>query len=130
LAIEKNLQKAKVSGRVRQSDVFQFLKNVGTSGDKFHIIFADPPYEKMKSGEGFTEKLLGDEVLPQLLGEGGVFVLEKRPGENVPGTGLWNLLRQKTYGATEVLFLTAINADRSQTNLVRRSLGEGGSAIS
>ena len=115
-AIEKNLQKAKLLGRVRQADVFQFLKNAGTSAEKFHIIFADPPYEKMKSGEYFTDKLLSDPALPVLLEPDGLFVLEKRPGEKIPQTEFWQLIRRKTYGATEVLFLSAINASPDRTN--------------
>jgi 16S rRNA (guanine966-N2)-methyltransferase len=105
--IEKNLAKAGLTGRIRQQDVFSFLKNAGAAADKFQIIFADPPYDKMKSGEGFTEKLLGNEVLRQLLDRNGVFVLEKRPGETLPETELWQVTRQKKYGATEVLFLSA-----------------------
>jgi 16S rRNA (guanine966-N2)-methyltransferase len=103
-AIEKNLAKAKLSGRVRQQDVFEFLRR-SSFAEKFRIIFADPPYEKTKSGERFTEKLLANAALAQLLEPGGVFVLEKRPAERVPDTELWNVIRAKTYGATEVLFL-------------------------
>lgn len=106
-AIEKNLAKTKLAGRVRQQEVFHFLKNAGAIGERFQIIFADPPYDKMKSGEGFTDKLLSDEALPRLLESDGVFVLEKRPSENIPDTKLWRVDRQKTYGATEVLFLSA-----------------------
>lgn len=112
-AIEKNLSKARVSGRVRQADVFRFLKNAATSDEKFRVILADPPYEKMKSGERFTDKLLGDPALPNLLESDGLFVLEKRPAETVPEAKLWKLVRQKTYGATEVLFLTPIRNPQS-----------------
>jgi 16S rRNA (guanine966-N2)-methyltransferase len=103
-AIEKNLAKARFKGRVRQQDVFGFLKSAGA--EKFRIVFADPPYEKMKSGEPFTEKLLDNEVLPNLLESGGIFVLEKRPSEKLPALKTWELIRQKKYGATEVLFLS------------------------
>jgi len=103
-AIEKNLAKTKLSGRVRQQDVFEFLGR-SSFAERFRIIFADPPYEKTKSGERFTEKLLANAALAQLLEPGGVFVLEKRPAERVPDTELWNVIRAKTYGATEVLFL-------------------------
>src|SRR5438034_8479517 len=41
-------------------------------------------FRSTKSGEGFTEKLLGSKALPQLLGPGGFFILEKRPGESLP----------------------------------------------
>ena len=106
-AIEKNLAKTKLVGRVRQQEVFSFLKNMRASGDTFQIVFADPPYDQMKSGEPFTDKLLSDEALPHLLEANGVFVLEKRPSEKVPDTKHWRIDRQKSYGATEVLFLSA-----------------------
>lgn len=111
-AIEKNLQKTGFEGRIRQQEVFSYLKGAGA--EKFRIIFADPPYEKMKSGQRFIERLLGDEALPGLLEAGGVFVLEKRPGEELSGTRLWQVDRQKTYGATEVLFLSAIQDPKSE----------------
>jgi 16S rRNA (guanine(966)-N(2))-methyltransferase RsmD len=103
-AIEKNLAKTNLRGRVRQQDVFEFLRR-SSFAEKFRIIFADPPYEKTKSGKRFTEKLLANAALAQLLEPGGVFVLEKRPAERIPETELWNVIRGKTYGATEVLFL-------------------------
>ena len=111
-AIEKNLAKTRFKGRVRQQDVFGFLKNAGA--EKFRIIFADPPYEKMKSGEHFTEKLLGNQHLPTLLEPDGIFVLEKRPSERLPDLSQWKLTRQKAYGATEVLFLSAIRNPQSE----------------
>ena len=107
IAIEKNLAKAKLVGRVRQQDTFSFLKGATQFNDKFRIIFADPPYDQMKSGERFTDRLLEDPNLPHLLEENGLLVLEKRPSEEIPEINLWNLIRQKTYGATEVLFLSA-----------------------
>jgi 16S rRNA (guanine966-N2)-methyltransferase len=108
-AIEKNLKKTKLDGRVRQQDVFEFLKRGGPM-ERFRIVFADPPYEQTKAGERFTEKLLSNEPLPQLIEPDGVFVLEKRPDEDLPETKFWRLLRAKTYGATEVLFLSAISS--------------------
>jgi 16S rRNA (guanine966-N2)-methyltransferase len=112
-AIQKNLAKTQLAGRVRQQDVFSFLKNAAAAAEKFQIVFADPPYDKMKSGERFTEKLLANETLPRLLELDGVFVLEKRPSEELPPTKLWQVSRQKTYGATEVLFLSAIRNSQS-----------------
>ena len=107
-AIEKNLAKTKLKARVRQQDVFDFLRQ-RTDAEKFQIIFADPPYEKTKRGESPAEKLLNDETLPQLLEPEGNFVLEKRPGERLAEMKLWKSIRQKTYGATEVLFLSIDN---------------------
>ena len=105
--IEKNLAKTKFEARVRQQSVSDFLR-YASGTEKFQIVLADPPYEKTKSGERFTEKLLTSKKLSELLAPGGVFVLEKRPGEALPETKLWHVARQKKYGATEVLFLSAI----------------------
>jgi 16S rRNA (guanine966-N2)-methyltransferase len=106
VAIEKNLAKTGFKGRVRQQEAFSFLKNAEAAGEKFEIIFADPPYEKMKSSEPFTGKLLENETLPVLLELTGIFVLEKKPDEPIPEMKLWRLIRQKAYGGTEVLFLS------------------------
>jgi len=105
--IEQNLAKTGLKGRVRHQDVFDFLRQA-SDAEKFQIIFADPPYEKIHRGESHTEKLLNNGSLPQLLEPNGIFVLEKRPNEVLPKLKLWRILRQKTYGATEVLFLSAI----------------------
>jgi 16S rRNA (guanine966-N2)-methyltransferase len=113
-AIETNLAKTKLDAPVRHQDVFRFLKNTGALGEKFRIIFADPPYEKMESGDRFTDKLLEDKTLPGLLETAGIFVLEKRPGEKVREMKLWTIDRQKKYGATEVLFLSPIRSPQSE----------------
>jgi 16S rRNA (guanine966-N2)-methyltransferase len=103
-AIETNLAKTNLEGRVRHQDVFDFLSR-RSSADEFQIIFADPPYEKSHRGRTHTETLLNNEVLPQLLEPNGTFVLEKQPSETISELKLWRVIRQKTYGATEVLFL-------------------------
>ncbi len=103
-AIEKNLAKTKLNGRVQRQDVFDFLRPRLNTG-KYEIIFADPPYEKDAHGERYTEKLMRSESLPQLLEVGGIFVLEKSPGEALPDVECWRVLRRKKYGATEVVFL-------------------------
>ncbi len=102
--IEKNLAKTKLKGRLRHQDVFDFLRQA-SNADKFRIIFADPPYEKTKHDKSYTEKLLNNKNLSQLLEPHGIFVFEKRPSETVPEKQFWRVIRQKTYGATEVIFL-------------------------
>jgi len=107
--IEGNLAKTKLKGRILQQDVFDFLRRT-SAAEMFDIVFADPPYEKTEEGQRFTEKLLANEALPQLMDANGIFILEKRPGEALPETTQWRLLRQKRYGATEVLFLSQSGA--------------------
>ncbi|MEY2495610.1 MAG: rRNA (guanine966-N2)-methyltransferase [Verrucomicrobiota bacterium] len=103
-AIERNLARTKLKGHVRKQEVFAFLRSA-QGRDPFRIIFADPPYEKTKSGGEFTRLLLEDEQLAEMLEPSGIFVLEKRPAEQMPPMPLWQITRTKKYGATEVLFL-------------------------
>ena len=107
-AIERNLAKTNLKGRVRQQDVYEFLRQ-SASTETFQIIFADPPYEKTVRGESHTDNLLQNERLPQLLNANGIFILEKKPADIFPETKFWRVIRQKTYGATEVLFLQSIS---------------------
>jgi 16S rRNA (guanine966-N2)-methyltransferase len=103
-AIERNLAKAKLVGRVVQRDVFDFLRRP-IARENFDIIFADPPYERTSDGESFTDLLLANSHLMEILEPGGMFVLEKAPAEKMPEPASWRVTRAKKYGATEVLFL-------------------------
>jgi 16S rRNA (guanine966-N2)-methyltransferase len=127
--IAANLARTKLKGRVRQQDVFDFVRRA-SGAEPFDLIFADPPYEKTHDGERFTEKLLANEAMPRLLKKpSGIFVLEKHPGEDVPEMPQWRLLRQRTYGATEVLFLVAICKQR-RSDSARSAIPNRQSAIS
>lgn len=106
--IERNLARTRLEGRVRKQDVFAFLKSARIP-QPFRIIFADPPYEKAKSGGEFTQLLLESTQLAGMLEPSGVFVLEKRPAEKMPPSELWDVTRARRYGATEVLFLQRTN---------------------
>ena len=108
-AIERNLGRTKLEGAVRKQEVFAFLRSARLA-ESFRIIFADPPYEKTQTGEGFTQLLLDSGELAGMLEPSGVFVLEKRPAEKIPSTALWHVTRARRYGATEVLFLQRIAA--------------------
>ncbi len=103
-AIEQNFIRTKLRGRVRAQEVFAFLEAV-VPNERFDVIFADPPYEQTKTGGFFTRLLLQNAKLPRLLARSGTFVLEKRPAEELPEIGAWQIARAKKYGATEVLFL-------------------------
>jgi 16S rRNA (guanine966-N2)-methyltransferase len=102
-AIERNLTRTRLEGRIRRQDVFAFLRS--PRRESFNIILADPPYEKAKSGGEFTTLLLEDPQLAEMLEPLGTFVLEKRPAEQLPQMPLWKVTRARAYGATEVLFL-------------------------
>jgi 16S rRNA (guanine966-N2)-methyltransferase len=100
-AIERNLTIAGVKGRVYVRDVFRYIE---TATEVFEIIFADPPYDAAPGGKAFTDLLLKNPRIPQLVAAEGVFVLEKRPRERLPESASWNITRVRRYGATEVIF--------------------------
>ena len=103
-AIEKNLAKTNLKGRVRHQDVFDFLRQ-RSNAEKFQIIFADPPYEKFHHGESYTEKLLNNERLATIAGVRRHFRFGEEAQRQLSlETKFWRVVRQKTYGATEVLF--------------------------
>ena len=103
-AIEENFVRTKLRGRVRRGEVFAFLE-AASPHERFDIIFADPPYEKTKNGGEFTRLLLDNRKLADLLEPDGVFILEKRPEEEMIAPALWEIVRARKYGATEVLML-------------------------
>lgn len=109
-AIERNLSQTGLTGRIRKQDVFDFLSHSSTI-EPHDLIFADPPYDKSKLGDAFTKLLLRNDRLPARLTTGGIFVLEKRPAERLPPTEFWDVLRRKTYGATETIFLQRKEAE-------------------
>ncbi len=104
VTIEQNLARTGLQGQLRKQDAFIFLRGM-TSGQKFRIIFADPPYHQTVSGVSITKKLLTCAKLPEILEPGGLFVLEKHPAEKMPDAPFWKVRRAKVYGATQVLFL-------------------------
>ena len=107
--IEQNFIRTKLRGRVVKQEVFAFLESA-LHAELFDVIFADPPYEKTKSGGEFTRLLLSNRQLAALLDPSGTFVLEKRPAEQVVSSDLWEIARARTYGTTEVLFLRRADA--------------------
>jgi 16S rRNA (guanine966-N2)-methyltransferase len=81
------------------ADVYEFLKR---GADPFDLIFADPPYE-----EADLPRLL--EVLRDVLAPGGILVFEMRSREPYSMPPDWNLIKEKRYGGTRMLFLEPPN---------------------
>lgn len=102
--IKRNLIKTHLQGEVLQMDVFSWIDRLARPGS-FDIVFADPPYAKAAGERDFGTELLASPSLPGTLAPGGIFVLEKLPGEPFPRGMAWECVRLKKYGATEVAFL-------------------------
>jgi 16S rRNA (guanine966-N2)-methyltransferase len=70
-------------------DALKVLNQLGTRGERFDLIMADPPYGEKNVGrrsESFAQRLLDQPNLPELLTPGGLFVLghTKRDTLEVP----------------------------------------------
>ncbi len=86
-------------------DVFTALART-LATRRFDFVFADPPYTTADQPQDFAARLITNEHLPTILTPGGLFVLEKSPRQPLPvEPGGWEIVRQKRYGTTEVLFL-------------------------
>jgi 16S rRNA (guanine966-N2)-methyltransferase len=103
--IRRNLEKTRLAGAVVQvMDIFSYLDRLAPKG-AFDFIFADPPYAKAPGERDFTPELMASAPLADALAPGGLFILEKMPGQPIPVGTRWELLRERRYGATEVAWL-------------------------
>ncbi len=105
--IRANLEKTRLLGGAELLclDVFVYLGRAA-SGQPFDLVFADPPYTTADQPVDFAVRMLASAELVARLIPGGLFILEKSPGSPLPeDLGGWEIIRQKRYGTTEVLFL-------------------------
>jgi 16S rRNA (guanine966-N2)-methyltransferase len=83
-------------------DAIRFIKKrLVTEG--FHIIFCDPPYEKM-GRDGMLGDLLEALGAGDILMPGGLFVMEQDAGEGLCRHTGWRLVDDRVYGQTRLRF--------------------------
>ncbi|HEX4084533.1 MAG TPA: 16S rRNA (guanine(966)-N(2))-methyltransferase RsmD [Chthoniobacteraceae bacterium] len=104
-SIRKNLEKTRLAGGIVQMmDIFSYLDRLAPKG-AFDFIFADPPYARGPGERDFTPELMASAPLVGALAPGGLFILEKIPGQALPLGARWELIWERRYGATEVAML-------------------------
>jgi 16S rRNA (guanine966-N2)-methyltransferase len=116
-AIKANLEKTRLEATVVRSDVFRFLERTDQT---FDLIFADPPYSKRPKDPDLAAKLIASTALKSHLGADSLLILEKTSGDLPLENWGWTVIRDKTYGSTHVLFLTASEPEskpRMDTNV-------------
>jgi 16S rRNA (guanine966-N2)-methyltransferase len=105
--IEDNLRHTKMEerGRIVNRDAHEFLRQSEGREKPFDVIFADPPYARKKGdfNHGFT--LVKSAEIAAMLAPTGLFVLEIMPGEKLPETPHFTVVRSRRYGKTETVFL-------------------------
>lgn len=113
--IVQNLAKARLTGaQVACTPVESWLKGRGRSaGERFDIIFADPPYAKQGDDRDWNALLLSVPELPALLAPDGLFVLEcfAKNGPVPPPDALWRAVDERRYGDSLLVFYQLPTAD-------------------
>jgi 16S rRNA (guanine966-N2)-methyltransferase len=105
--IEDNLKRARLrGGRVTKAEAFATVRRLTEAGERFNLIFADPPYAKKQGDTDHGKNLLDSPMVHQLLGPGGILVLEtmvtKHDSSVIAG---WEVIRDRAYGSTRILIL-------------------------
>ncbi len=99
--LRANLQAAGLVERaeVWRADALRALRRLAQRGDRFDLVFLDPPYRS-----GWLERALRALATAPVLREGALVVAEGARGEAVEVEGM-EVVWQRTYGDTAVAFL-------------------------
>jgi 16S rRNA (guanine(966)-N(2))-methyltransferase RsmD len=89
------------SGRVLPKEALAALKALETGGERFHLVFLDPPYAR-----GLTEKVLGHLATSALIDAATVIVAETAARDALPEAfDRLRLFDRRVYGDTALSFL-------------------------
>jgi 16S rRNA (guanine966-N2)-methyltransferase len=93
---------------VRVQDAFAAAAQLASGGQKFDLIFADPPYGEKNVGRrstSFAQQLLDDAHLPSLVAPDGLFVLGHTKRDTLDVPGVWREIKMLKHGDTVMRFL-------------------------
>lgn len=96
--------------QVRVQDAFIALTQLAAAGERFALIFADPPYGEKNIGRrstSFAQQLLDEASLPQLLEPGGLLVLGHTKRDTLSVPEFWRDKKLLKHGDSVMRFLTA-----------------------
>lgn len=86
--------------RIVKMDVYEYLSH--WQGETYDIVFADPPYEKIRSS--LDESPFLEAVRPWVK-PGGLFVWEHFSAQKLREPKSWTIVRDRDYGETGLTFL-------------------------
>ena len=100
--IEYNLNHTKLSDKaeVYCMDTVSAINMLGAKGEKFDIIFMDPPYNM-----GFYEPVLKAIKSSKILSDDGYIIAERSPKVSIPEIEGLKILREKEYKTTVMTFM-------------------------
>ena len=94
--------------QIRVQDAFVGIAQLVPIGERFDLIFADPPYGEKNVGRrstSFAQKMLDDESLPKLLAENGLFILGHTKRDTLTFPSTWEETKMLKHGDTVMRFL-------------------------
>ena len=96
--IRENLKRCNLKGTVIQTDVLRYL----STGERFDVIFFDPPYDAGLYGEVLKRINAVDNLT-----EGGIIVCEARASGELPEMQApYRKLRERKYGSVKICLYT------------------------
>lgn len=106
--INENIKATRFEERaeVMCCDVSNAIARLGSLGEKFDIIFMDPPYNK-----GFIESTLTYIVKANILADDGYIIAEQSQEDKIPEVKDLEVFRVKDYKITKMTFLSAIDVE-------------------
>ena len=100
LIIKQNISMLGVTDcKVFSTCALKFAKN-NVTGNKYDIIFADPPYADKCGDESLLYPLLNSVANSKLLTDNGFFVMESSAHEKYENRPGWDLVTERKYGKT------------------------------
>ena len=99
-AIRENVENLRVAHRaeISRMDAVECLEDLGKKGEKFDIVFSDPPY-----GMGVSKNILIMIERYDILSASGLLIAEHGSKEGVPESqGVVSIYKQKSYGITSI----------------------------
>ena len=106
-AIRKNLETCGVGNRSRllRADALSAMQKMSTRGERFDLVFADPPYVYPP-----LPRLLKAIRKRHMLAPDGLFILERRWGEEIDTPAGLRRVRLQRYGGSGLAFFEASDA--------------------
>ncbi len=100
--IKQNLFVTRLADRAEiiRDDVFTAIRRLADRGDKFDIIFMDPPY-----AEGFYAPVLGEIRRTKILTTDGYIVAECKKGYDFPAVEGYEIIKKRKCGPADIMFL-------------------------
>ncbi len=102
--IRENLRATRLEGVVQTLDAFRFI-DLYAEPAAFDLVFADPPYHKRDSDADHAAALVRLEKLASTLRPHGLLVLEKNARDPLPLDSVFDLVKSRRYGGSEILYL-------------------------